>query len=122
MRRPIDVIFLGPYPPPVNGQSVAFKFAHDQYNGTKKLCDQNLEQLPFYKKIFFALKLIFTYIFLSTSRKYSVLHFVFSFYRQPHCFAYPCCIFQSLYKFIAILFKATFYFSLSQGRSFYCFA
>ncbi|MBK6352589.1 MAG: glycosyltransferase family 4 protein [Saprospiraceae bacterium] len=74
MRRPIDVIFLGPYPPPVNGQSVAFKFAHDQYNGTKKLCDQNLEQLPFYKKIFFALKLIFTYIFLSTSRKYSVLY------------------------------------------------
>lgn len=34
--------------------------------------------------------------------------FCFSFYRQPHCFAYPCCIFQSLYKFIAILFKATF--------------
>jgi glycosyltransferase involved in cell wall biosynthesis len=74
MKRSVEVIFLGPYPPPVNGQSMAFKMAYDKYNGSKYLCSQNLEQLPIYKKIYFGILLIFRYFFLAVSKRYKVMY------------------------------------------------
>lgn len=56
------ILFVGPYPPPVNGQSNAFKMAYDHYEFSKLLINQNFEKLSKFHKLFSTLHVFGLYI------------------------------------------------------------
>lgn len=69
-----SVLFVGPYPPPVHGQSYAFKMAFDNYPSKKILLSQNLESKGFLLKIVLTFFYILRYHYIFFTKKVSVVY------------------------------------------------
>ncbi|MEO6190182.1 MAG: glycosyltransferase family 4 protein [Saprospiraceae bacterium] len=68
------VLFAGPYPPPVHGQSFAFKMAYDNYHDYKILISQNLEERNNLYKIWLTKICIYKYLVTFLTKNISVVY------------------------------------------------
>lgn len=68
------VLFVGPYPPPIHGQSYAFKMAYDHYPNPKIMISQNLETNNVLLRIWKAIKCIVSYFYTFNKYKISVVY------------------------------------------------
>ncbi|MFN8280754.1 MAG: glycosyltransferase family 4 protein [Saprospiraceae bacterium] len=68
------VLFAGPYPPPVHGQSFAFKMAYDHFRNNKILLSQNLEVSSNTLRVLMTIKTLFRYIYLFSRYKIRVVY------------------------------------------------
>ncbi len=74
MRESNYVLFVGPYPPPMHGQSFAFKMAYDNFLGPKLLISQNLEEVNCLRKLYKAIICLCKYLFVFCVYKIQVVY------------------------------------------------
>lgn len=68
------ILFVGPYPPPMNGHSFAFKFIYDNATSNKVLINQNFANHGLFNKVVFSIKTIAKYLHISLFKKIDVLY------------------------------------------------
>lgn len=77
----MKVLFFGPYPPPITGQSTSFKMVYDSFEGKKLLCN-NTKYGD--RKVFNTLYCLFRLIFLFSFKGFDKVYFTCS--RTPFGF------------------------------------
>ncbi|MCB9222430.1 MAG: glycosyltransferase [Ignavibacteria bacterium] len=67
-------LFLGPYPPPVNGHSMAFKTIVDNFHDDKLMINQNFSRVNLFNKLLGSLRCIIIYIYYSLSKDINTVY------------------------------------------------